>query len=90
MPRFRWSPPPLAATAPPELGPELPTVPAGYAPAELPTDAPPGARQAFASSTTLVILGDPDPEDEGHNCDFQGCGWDHVLEIRQITPEASP
>lgn len=27
----------------------------------------------------IVVLGSPDAEDESHNCDFMGCGKDHVL-----------
>lgn len=87
MARIRWKPP--EPTPSPTAGAAGLTAPEGYAPAELPTDAPPGARQAWTSATgRLVITGDPDPEDEGHNCDFLGCGWDHVLELRD--PQGAP
>jgi hypothetical protein len=61
-------------------------IPFGYAPAQLPADAPSGARMAFASAETLVIVGRPDPDDDEHNCDAMGCRQDHVLERRQISP----
>lgn len=27
----------------------------------------------------VVLLGAPEPDDESHNCDANGCGQDHVL-----------
>jgi hypothetical protein len=27
----------------------------------------------------VIILGQPEEEDESHDCDYMGCGWSHVL-----------
>ena len=65
-------------------------IPADYTPVQLPTDAPDGAEMAFANTSTLVIVGRPNPDDEDHNCDMMGCRQNHVLERRMLTPPVRP
>jgi hypothetical protein len=70
------------------------SIPSGYVRIDLPADPPRGAREAWhkASTGRTVITGEPGdgddaaPEYEAHNCDEMGCGWDHVLEIREPAP----
>ena len=57
-------------------------IPAGYTRTDLPADAPQGAVAAFTNSSSLVIVGYVDDEDDQHSCDRMGCGQDHVLERR--------
>jgi hypothetical protein len=89
MARFAFTiPEPKPAPAPVESGGLR--VPPGYAPAGVPSDPPKGARAAWTNGVRIVITGEPgngderDPEYEAHNCDFMGCGWDHVLEVREV------
>jgi hypothetical protein len=37
---------------------------------------PPGARlvEAYMTDREVVVMGDPDPDDETHDCDAMGCG----------------
>ena len=65
-------------------------IPADYAPVQLPADAPQGAEMAFANTTTLVIVGRPNPDDEDHNCDAMGCRQNHVLERRLLAEPVRP
>ena len=65
-------------------------IPPDYTQVELPDDAPQGATAAFANPSTLVIVGQPDHDDEAHNCDAMGCRQDHVLERRMLTPPVRP
>ena len=40
---------------------------------------------------TIVITATPHTDDEAHNCDWMGCGWEHVIiraKIEQICPSA--
>lgn len=46
----------------------------------------PGA-EVHLTKTELIVLGDPDQDDEAHNCDAMGCGtFSHVLH-RQPLPD---
>lgn len=29
----------------------------------------------------VVVTGEPPKDDEAHNCDAEGCGWEHVLAV---------
>lgn len=43
---------------------------------------PPGYRlmgTAYTNDEFVFILGDVDDDDESHDCDDNGCGWEHVL-----------
>lgn len=37
------------------------------------------AAYVYRTATQIVITGHPDEEDEQHNCDAMGCGYEHVL-----------
>ena len=45
-------------------------------------DAPTGAirRECYETATEIIVLGQPESEDESHNCDAMGCSTlNHVL-----------
>ena len=33
----------------------------------------------YQTATQIVIVGDPEDEEDSHNCDAMGCGREHVL-----------
>lgn len=43
---------------------------------------------AFTNGEKIVVVGSPMDEDgdeeNGHNCDAMGCGWDHILAITDV------
>ena len=45
---------------------------------------PEGFRQTgfskYESDQWIVITGEPADDDDTHNCDAMGCGWDHVIQ----------
>lgn len=45
--------------------------------------------EVYSNGKYLVILGDPDPEDDSHNCDAMGCcTMSHVLFEAEIPERA--
>jgi hypothetical protein len=96
MPRIVWtvpcSPDPQPAPAPIYSGGLR--IPAGYVECPVPDDAAKGSRAAWTNGKRVIVTGEPgngdenDPEYEAHNCDAMGCGWDHVLEIRDLDAPA--
>jgi hypothetical protein len=34
----------------------------------------------YESDTEIIIIGQPNEDDDSHNCDQMGCGWDHVMQ----------
>ena len=55
--------------------------PAGFEKVENVTGYMSGAKitRLETNGRDVVILGEVDPEDQTHNCDQMGCGWEHVL-----------
>lgn len=46
--------------------------------------------EAIATKTELLIIGQPDSEDESHNCDAMGCtSVSHVLERRPLQEDVT-
>lgn len=80
----------MSATQPWSSPTVTPFAPEGWSSAPLPSDAPPGATEAYRGPAgELVITGRPDPEgaEDDHSCDALGCGWEHVLERRAAPAE---
>ena len=54
---------------------------------------PEGTRLAYLTGNELVLLGNPDPEEDldspdAHNCDAMGCGsMEHVVKRRRLSLE---
>jgi hypothetical protein len=49
-------------------------------------------KRFYRGPSSIVVTGRPPdeghlPEEERHNCDAMGCGWEHVLTIMPIRPE---
>jgi hypothetical protein len=43
--------------------------------------------EVWTSENAIIICGDPESDDERHDCDQMGCGWSHVIAIiRDVRP----
>lgn len=87
------TPPPEPVSLGNEAGTSVGTAPAEESPwSVFPLPAPSGFRrlapvEVYARDERLVIVGQPDPADEQHNCDEMGCRSDHViLRARVVRP----